>query len=85
MIKATTTYVKRAGALVTGLFTAFVLLTSAAVADELKFYGLLAKEIQDETIKMLNEELADEIGMPIVSLALSTGELHSRIMAEAPT
>ena len=62
MIKATTTYVKRAGALVTGLFTAFVLLTSAAVADELKFYGLLAKEIQDETIKMLNEELADEIG-----------------------
>ena len=84
MIKATTTYVKRAGALVTGLFAAFVLLTSTAVADELKFYGLLAKEIQDETIKMLNEELAKEIGMPIVSLALSTGELHARIIAEAP-
>lgn len=84
MITATTTYVKRPGALVTGLFAAFVLLTSTAVAQELRFYGLLAKEIQDETIKMLNEELADEIGMPIVSLALSTGELHSRIMAEAP-
>lgn len=84
MIRATTTYAKRAGALVSGLFAAFVLLTSTAVADELRFYGLLAKEVQDEVIQFLNKELADEIGMPIVSLALSTGELHARIMAEAP-
>ncbi len=84
MIRATTTYLKRAGALVSGLLAAFFLLTSTAVADELRFYGLLAKEVQDEVIQFLNKELAGEIGMPIVSLALSTGELHARIMAEAP-
>ncbi len=84
MIRAITTYVKRAGALVSGLLAAFFLLTSTAVAQEVRIYSMLAKEVQDEITEYLNRELAGELGMPIKSLALSTGEMHARIMAEAP-
>jgi len=67
-----------------GIFAGIFLFSSLSAAAELRLYSYLAKDVQDELTAFLNKELADEIGMPIVSLAASTGVLHARIMAEAP-
>ena len=67
-----------------GLLAGTFLVSSLSAAEELKLYSYLAKDVQDELTAYLNKELAGEIGMPIVSLAASTGVLHARIMAEAP-
>lgn len=77
--------VKQLTALVAvGLFAGTFLFGSVSAAQELRIYSFLAKEVQDKVTEFLNKELSSEIKMPLVSLALSTGELHARIMAEAP-
>jgi len=60
------------------------LATAISHAAEIKVYSMLAKAVQDEITKFLDETVGKEIKMPIKSLALSTGEMHARIMAEKP-
>ncbi|MFQ6022097.1 MAG: extracellular solute-binding protein [Acidiferrobacterales bacterium] len=82
--RATRSYLKRIAVLTVGLLTGAFLFASVSAAQEVRIYSMLAKEVQDEITAFLNKELADDVGMPIRSLALSTGEMHARIMAEAP-
>ena len=84
MNRATAYYAKMVARPVLGLLAGAFLFGSVSAAQEVRVYSMLAKEVQDEITKFLNKELADELGMPIKSLALSTGEMHARIMAEAP-
>ncbi len=47
MNRTTVTYVKKARVLVLSLFAALFLLGSTAVAQEVRIYSMLAKEVQD--------------------------------------
>ena len=67
-----------------GLFAGTFLFSSISAAQELRIYSNLHKTAQDKISEFLTKELSGEIGMPIKSLALSTGELQARMMAEAP-
>ena len=77
--------VKQLAALVAvGLFAGTFLFSSISAAQELRIYSNLHKTAQDKISEFLTKELSGEIGMPVKSLALSTGELQARILAEAP-